>query len=93
MLVTQSALLGYVHPNLRAVYVDTDEDTVSVNFYYDGPITEANEEAVECTLTEIISDYPPNKLDQIQFNYGPHRIDAPTPPPSKGHCVYFRYEE
>ncbi|MDP1835185.1 MAG: hypothetical protein Q8K75_04565 [Chlamydiales bacterium] len=92
VLCTQRALTGYVQSNLRAVYVDEAYMEVKAFFYFDGPIDEENAEAVECVLSEIISNFSQSELEIMQFNYKPIRIDAPNPIPPEGHCVYFRYE-
>ncbi len=51
------------------MYVDTDDTEVRAVFYYDGLVNEENAEAVECTLTEIISDYSQSDWERVHFNY------------------------
>jgi hypothetical protein len=55
----QRAMLGNVTPNLRAVYVMTDnEATFQVVFYYDQPLSKDEEELASLTDTEVISTFP-----------------------------------
>jgi hypothetical protein len=92
LLEAQSALTGHIHPNVRAVFVDSHNDLVELTFYYDGPFDEQNTEAGECALTEMMADCSQSEFERITFKYQPFRIDAPKKLPESGNCVYYRYE-
>lgn len=87
------SLFEKVTPNLRRVIVTTDSGVFSLNFYYDKPLSEEEEELVSLAYTEFVSDvlisdfttdcrvfvipYPSRICDNIG---------------DLGVCVYARYE-
>lgn len=55
----QRALLGYITPNLRAVYVEIEsQNSCQLVFYYDKVLSEEEEELASLVDTEFISDFP-----------------------------------
>jgi hypothetical protein len=57
-------------------------------FYYDGKISEEDQESSECVATEVISDFPEHKLkiDILRWDY-------PKPIPQEGlETVCYRKE-
>lgn len=88
LLSVQSALIGNVTPNLRAVYAFIEGETHGIIFYYDQPLTEDEEELASLTDTEFISDFP----EGSQTSCAVEVIPYPKLIPKKGFCVYGRYE-
>lgn len=86
------ALLGEIRPNMRCIYIDYDKekDKISVDFYYDTPPTEEDEEYdVEGTImAEMISDYPDTTWEDRS-----HVLPYPSRINHSGICVYSRYEK
>ena len=88
ILEMNRALWGEVAPTLRAARVKWDEKTVYLYFYYDGEISEEDNESAECVATEFISSYPEYKLE-VEIV----RIDWPKGLPQEGELVYRRREK
>jgi hypothetical protein len=82
-----AALVGEITSNMRAVYVDWDEETTWLYFFFDGEFTEEEEEDVSCIETEVISQIP----DRM-YEYRCVRVDYPKPIVCPGRCVYKRKE-
>lgn len=87
-LLMQSALFGEVSPALRAAGFKLDHDRVTLVFYYDGAITEADAESASCVETEVIAGLP----SKIQVISEIKRLDSPTRLPSPDRWVYSRRE-
>lgn len=82
------SLWGEVSPALRSVRVNWDCTTVFLYFYYDGNISDEDNESAECIATEFISCYPEYQLEVEIL-----RLDYPKPIPQKeGEMVYMRRE-
>lgn len=83
-----TGLLGEVSPELRSASIKWDDPCVYVYFFYDGPISEENEESAQCVATEVIACFPKHQLEvNIQ------RLDYPHPlPQDVGELVYRRRE-
>jgi hypothetical protein len=82
------ALWGEVSPALRAAKIKCDEKSIHLFFYYDGEISEEDNESAECVATEVIADYPKHKLEVDIL-----RWDFPKPiPQNEGDLVYRRRE-
>lgn len=93
MLSAQSALLGHVSEKLRAVHVDTHQNIIEVNFYFDGEISDEEHEFYANTIDEIIADFSRDSTGKlIEFFDVIDRLDYPKKIPNKGLCVYRRYE-
>jgi hypothetical protein len=84
------ALIGNVTPNLRAVYVDLEEELITLLFYYNDPLSEDEEELASLTDTEFISDFP---SPEYKTDCKVHVIPYPQKIEKKGYCVYRRYEK
>lgn len=83
----QRALLGYVTPNLRAVYVILENNgKYHLIFYYDKGVTEDEEELACYADTEFIADFP------FQTDYSLEIIEYPEKIPEEGICIYARWE-
>lgn len=86
----QLSLLGNITPNLRAAYLLLEkEKRLGVNYYYNNPLSEEEEELVSLTETELISLYS----DDYEFDTNVEIISYPKTIPQKGFCVYHRYEK
>ncbi len=81
------ALLGEITPNMRAVYVDWDEETIHLYFVFDGEFTDEEQEEVSCIETEVISQMPDDMYELHCM-----QKDAPLPIDCPGRCVYKRKE-
>lgn len=90
LISAQSALLGIVTSNLRAVTIKVDNDNkfVKVCFFYEGDISDEEFDNFSCAITEIISDFPPN----YQLEEHVERLDMPQKIPIDGRLVYLRKE-
>lgn len=82
------ALLGEVSPNLRKATIKWDNKKIHLYFYYDGEISEDDNESAEFVLTEVIADFP-----KYEFGIDILRCDYPQKPPEdEGEIIYFRRE-
>lgn len=91
-LNTQSALLGKVTKNLRAVCVDLNGNDIEVIFYYDKGITPTENDLAEQAIHEI-KNYYVNKDIQIEFMSQILQLDYPNKMPLHGHWVFYRSED
>ena len=87
----QRALLGAVTPNLRAVYITSEqENSFDLIFYYDKELSEDEEELCSFADTEFIADFPsPTYKTDCTVKIIPY----PDKIPRIGRCVYRRYEK
>lgn len=87
LLSVQSALLGEVTPELRAVVVDLDkeDDLLFLRFYYDGEVSEKQIDLWQCAMTE--SDAGTRMMDG-----NVERLDYPQEIPFRGRYAYRRKE-
>jgi hypothetical protein len=85
----QRALLGKITPNLRAVYVIINDDTLEVCFYYDQHLSEHEEELASLADTEIIADFP-SPFFKTKFDV--QTLASPQQIQNNGICVFHRYE-
>ncbi len=90
LLSMQSALLGEVTPELRAVMIDVNEkeDVFSAWFYYDGEVSEQRIDLWDCAVTEASADLGRYELVRSHIK----RLDYPQKIPSKGYFAYLRKE-
>jgi hypothetical protein len=58
-LSIQRSLWGEVTANLMQVSFALEINRLTVNFYYDGPITDYENDIVGDAHTEVVADYPP----------------------------------
>lgn len=84
------ALVGYVTPNLRAVYVDFPNGMYRLCFYYDQPPTEDEAELASLADTEFIADFP---RPDYETDFEIFTIPYPQNIPNTGYCAYLRYEK
>ena len=94
LLSTQRALSWNVFPSLRAVCVESSENSFYVGFYCDGAITDDEIEHCEDSLDDIFSDFSyliENEVGMV-FETPIIRIDSPNPISLKGDWVYYRHE-
>lgn len=87
-LSLQRALLGVVTKSLRAVSFVLSENFIAIYFFYDGEISEKEEELAWDVAAEVIADFPSSYMVSskvIQVNY-PQKIDV------KGRTVFRRKE-
>lgn len=87
----QRGMLGYVTPNLRALYVLVENDTTfELIFYYDKPLSEDEEELASLIDTEVISAFP---SPFYRTDYSVEVLPYPNKITEDGYCVYRRYEK
>jgi hypothetical protein len=91
LLSIQSALLGEVTPELRAVILDLDQDNVLLHayFYHDGEASEKHLDIWSCVISEGSVDLEPEFLTKAKIE----QLDYPQEIPSKGYFAYLRKEE
>jgi len=87
ILSMNRALWGEVSPALRSVRIKWDNEIVDLYFYYDGEISEEDNESAECIATEFIAGYPEYKLEVHIL-----RWDYPKSIPEEGEPIYYRRE-
>jgi len=87
-LLMQRALFGEVSPALRAAGFSLNDDQITLVFYYDGKISERDEESASCVETEVIAALP----SEMQVASKVIRLDAPAKLPSPVRWVYSRRE-
>lgn len=90
LLAVQSALLGVVSPELRAVVVDVSkaDKLLYLYFYYDGEASEDMIDLWECAITEASADLGPDCV----LDVGVVRLDYPKKIPFRGRYAYLRKE-
>ena len=91
MLAMQSALLGVVTPELRAVIVDVEveDKLLYIRFYYDGEVSEEIKKIWENAINEankVLEDFEHHLDGKIE------RIDFPETMPFRGRYAYHRKE-
>ena len=83
----QLALLGEVSAALRAVVVKHDDAHIHFDAYFDGPVTEEDEESMSLVHTEVLSWFgEPETTSSV------NRLDPPARIPQDGLWVYRRRE-
>jgi hypothetical protein len=89
LLATQSALLREVTPELRAVFINMDEEQEIFYFYiyYDGEISEKRTGLWECAITEASAD-----LGHCFIEKRVERLDYPEKITMQEYCAYLRKE-
>lgn len=91
LLSLQSALLGMITPNIRAVYAHGTDSLVTLYFIFDGHITREEIEEASCIETEVSVDFM--TLDEtVPFETRCLQVDYPTPVTCPGVCAYRRKE-
>ncbi|MES2273731.1 MAG: hypothetical protein V4487_06030 [Chlamydiota bacterium] len=90
LLAVQSALLGVVTPELRAVIVDFSnlEPMLYIRFYYDGKVSKEIIDLWHCAITEANADLGPDCL----LDDGIERLDFPSKISFRGRYAYLRKE-
>ena len=85
-----TALFERIKPTLRRAYITESEGTIKLIFYYDGEITEEDEDMAGDAGAEVISDFPGPYMIEWELL----RCDYPQKiPPTQGYLVYARYEK
>ena len=88
LLALMRALWGEVSPALRAAFIKWDNRTVYLFFFYDGEISDEDNDSAECAATEVIASFPEHKLE-VEIK----RLDYPNLLPNGiGELVYKRRE-
>jgi hypothetical protein len=87
-LSLQRALLGEVSSNLRAVVFSITDLTIDARFYFDGPISQEDEESTSCVETEVLADYD----QEYTVTARCIRLDFPAPISDNGIWIYLRRE-
>lgn len=82
------SLLGNVSPNLRALYLTEEKNSMILQFYYDKEPSEDEWELANLTDTEFLSYFP-----DVQTDFCVKNILYPMKIPNEGSCIYYRYEE
>jgi hypothetical protein len=94
LLSIQRALVGEITPDMRAVSVQYEPQTILLHVYHDGPVAQTVIDDFEAgAITQLIADFPyPERGDpavEVQW----HEHGAPAPIPSVGVLVYARAGE
>jgi hypothetical protein len=89
LLSVQRALLGEISTFLRGITCEWDETKITINCYFDGDPSEADQESMDTVAAEVTADFP-NHAVEIEY----FRVDAPKPLPTAPHStwVYRRKE-
>ncbi len=81
------ALWREVSSSLRAARIKWDNKKIYLFFFYEGEISEEDQDSAESAATEVMSDFP-----DYEFEVAILRLDYPLPIPSEGELVYMRRE-
>jgi 5-(carboxyamino)imidazole ribonucleotide synthase len=73
LLSVQRALLGEISDAVRAVACGWSENSVAINCYFDGEITEDDRESMSCLETELLAGFPP----EYEVTVSLFRCDSP----------------
>ena len=89
VLSVNRGLWGLVSRNLRAVNVEYQEADIHLYCYFDGAISEDDEEAMSEVGTSVAADFPDHTVHEHCI-----RIDAPERiPASEAHHLVFKRME
>jgi hypothetical protein len=78
-----------VTPNMREVWVDWEEKSITLYFVFDGEISEDDEEEADCVAFEVSCDFREDHNVEAKYL----RIDFPTPIGKIAKaCIYARKE-
>lgn len=88
-LSAQRALLGNITNNIRAISALLEGDNITLKFFYDGIISEDDEENASIVETEIIADLDDSSVVHTVVT----RLDYPEPIKSNGILLYLRKEQ
>lgn len=94
-LATIYGLLGNVFPSLRAVCAEESESLIYLCFYYDGEITDEDNQLCNHSIDRVL-DYFTHLSEgdkSIAFKTQMLRLDYPQKMPLRGSWRYYRYEE
>lgn len=86
-LCVQRALLGSIVPSIRMVTVHINGGGRFVTVIFDSPPTEEELELMSVAETELLADYPDNRVSVRVLT-----IPAPEDTSAPGIAVYARYE-
>ncbi|GAB1344715.1 hypothetical protein MASR1M101_38420 [Gemmatimonas sp.] len=87
-LLLQTALLGEVPPALRRVGFDLGDCSVTLHFFFDGPIAEDDRESASVVETEMVAMLS----DDVRVTLKVERVDTPERLPTPQRLVYSRRE-
>lgn len=77
-LAFQSALIGEIYPEIRAIAFDFTEGILSTKLYLDRNPTETDYENISCVVTEVISNFSfkifQNVSEECIFSNEPLRV-------------------
>lgn len=87
ILSLKRALQGEVFHQLRSAQIRCDEQFIYVYFYYDGEVSEDDQDSMSSIVAESSTDfiYHQFSIEYIRLNY-------PSPIPIRGDVVYLRKE-
>ncbi|WP_437480736.1 hypothetical protein WME75_36185 [Sorangium sp. So ce1014] len=88
LVAVQQALLGEVTANLRAVAVTYDNKSIRLEAYFDGEISDEDEEAMSLVETELIAAFPEDHATDVSLIRRP----APEPIPKNRIWAFHRKE-
>ncbi len=91
-LSVQTALIGRIWPDLRAVFVQVFERVALVYFYHHGILEGLDRSLYEEAMASLLNDIKHDDGEHIEVIYDAIRVDVPYSPPHLGACVYMRYE-
>lgn len=80
LLSIQVALLGEITPNIRGITCAWNESVIDIHCYFEGEITEEDEDSMDCVATEVIADFPKHTIDlqcitvNMSESLGRHRL-------------------
>lgn len=90
LLSLQRALLGNVPMSLRGVSVNYDDPKkVVIEWFFDGEISEEDQETADDFHTEVIADFD----EDVKVTLEVKRVDYPERIDPQGQWVYYRKEQ
>jgi hypothetical protein len=89
VLSVNRALWGEVSCNLRSVYVECKDGEIKLYCYFDGEISEGDQESMSAAAAEVVSDFPDHTIEEYCI-----RADAPKRiAPMEGRHLVFKRKE
>jgi len=89
LLALYDALLGAIPGHLRAITARWDETSVHFDCYFDGEITDDDQEAMEIVEADLSANFPAAHT----VSHARHLLNFPAEFPDSGRFIFHRRED